>query len=47
MQEARRDDVIEIDLLEVFGLLLSKAWLILLVAINRGKAKVAKKNEER
>ena len=36
MQEARRDDVIEIDLLEVFGLLLHKAWLILLIAILTG-----------
>lgn len=33
MQENRRDDVIEIDLVEVLGLLLHRAWLIILVAI--------------
>ena len=33
MQENQRDDVIEIDLVEVIGLLAHKAWLIILVGI--------------
>lgn len=33
MQENQRDDVIEIDLVEVVGLLVHKAWLIVLIGI--------------
>ncbi len=36
MQENQNEDVIEIDLLEIFGLLLHRWWLILLAAVFAG-----------
>lgn len=36
MQEVREDDVLEIDLLEVFGLLLHKLWLLALCTVLAG-----------
>ena len=36
MQETRNDDVLEIDLLELFGLLLHKLWLLILCMVLAG-----------